>query len=130
MASVGRQSPDPAGHGTLDVALRVLGQQVVDWAGRRCGRVDDVEFEGAPGEPARLAALLIGVDHLLPRLPAVLRPVARLTYGWGDLRSVRVPWEEVDAVTHVVKLRRRAGDLGLVRGDDSAGRLVRHLPRA
>jgi sporulation protein YlmC with PRC-barrel domain len=116
--------------GTLDVALRVLDQQVVDSAGRRCGRVDDVEFEGGPGEQARLAALLIGIDHLLPRLPAPLRLIARATRGWGDERSVRVPWEDVRAVTHVVKLERRAEEYGLGRGDDRARRLIGRLPRA
>ena len=117
-------------HGTLDVALRVLDQQVVDAAGRRCGRVDDVEFEGGPGEPTRIAALLVGVDHLLPRLPVPLRIPARLTQGWGDERSVRVPWDEVRAVTHVVRLERRAEEYGLGRGGDRARRLVGRLPRA
>jgi sporulation protein YlmC with PRC-barrel domain len=116
--------------GTLDVALRVLDQQVVDAAGRRCGRVEDVEFEGGAGGPARLAALLIGDDHLLPRLPAALRLAARLSGGRGDERDVRVPWDEVRAVTHVVKLERRAEEYGLGRGDDRARRLVDRIPRA
>ena len=117
-------------HTTLDVALRVLDQQVVDWAGRRCGRVDDVEFEGGPGEQPRLTALLVGMDHLLPRLPAPLRPLLRLARGWGDAPSVRVAWTEVEGVTHVVKLKRRAEELGLGRGDDRARRLVSRLPRS
>jgi sporulation protein YlmC with PRC-barrel domain len=125
--------PGQDGHrsrGTLDVALRVLDQQVMDRAGRRCGRVDDVEFEGGPGEDTRLAALLIGHEALLPRLPRLLRAVVRVTRGWGDRGVVRVPWKDVDAVTHVVKLRRRAEELGLGRGDERAARVVRRLPRS
>ena len=36
----------------LDLVLRVLDQQIVDWAGRRCGNVDDIAIEGDAGGTA------------------------------------------------------------------------------
>ena len=114
--------------GVLDVALRVLDQQIVDWEGRRCGRVDDVEFEGTPGAPARLAFLLVGPDHLAARMPRALRTLARLTRLIGDSPDVKVPWAEVDEVTHVVKLKRTAVEMGLGGGDIRARRWVGRLP--
>jgi sporulation protein YlmC with PRC-barrel domain len=119
----------PGRGGALDVALRVLDQQIVDWEGRRCGRVDDVEFDVSPGRPPTLAALLVGPDHLAARMPPLLRRLARLTRHLGDAPDVRVPWSEVDEVTHVVKLKRRAQDVGLGGGEAAALRLVRRLTR-
>lgn len=111
----------------LDLGLQVLDQQLVDWAGRRSGRVDDIEFEGGPGGEAYVSGLLAGRDALRSRLPQPLRFLAR---AFGDQPLVRVPWSDVREVSAVIKLKRRAVELGLGRGDDRAHELVGRLPRS
>ena len=43
---------------------------------------------------------------------------------------MRVGWDEVAEVAHVVRLRRSAADLGLAEGDRRLGPLVGRLPGA
>jgi sporulation protein YlmC with PRC-barrel domain len=112
----------------LDLAVRVLDQQLVDWAGIRCGRVDDVEFDGEPGERATLRALVVGPRARAARAPLVLRLLPRLGRGFGDDEHVEIPWSEVADVTHVVKLKREASELGLGRGDDRARTWLERIP--
>jgi sporulation protein YlmC with PRC-barrel domain len=111
----------------FDVAYRLLDAELVDSEGRRCGRVDDVEIEGTPGGPAEITAILSGPGTWAQRLPRPLRPAAASVLS-GD--CVRVPWDAVRDIAEVIYLKRRAGDLGLGRGDDAAGRVVRRIPRS
>jgi sporulation protein YlmC with PRC-barrel domain len=107
----------------IDLGLGVLDHQLIDSDGRRSGKVDDLELEGVRDGPPRVVAILTGPPAwtgrgLLGRLAA---RVAR-----GEL--VRVPWDEVAAVEAGVRLRKRAGELRLGRGDDRARPLVEKLP--
>jgi len=43
---------------------------------------------------------------------------------------VRVPWEEVASVSAHVKLRKRAEELGLGRGDDRVRPFIQKIPGA
>lgn len=119
-------------HERMDLVYRVLDDQLVDVDGRRCGRVDDLEFDGGLGEPPRLSAILSGRGTWWRRLPRRLRAVGERVFGPGVLgRDVaRVPWEEVEDVEVVVKLRAKASDLGLARGDDQMRRRLEVLPKA
>jgi sporulation protein YlmC with PRC-barrel domain len=112
----------------LDLGLRVLDQQVVDWAGIRCGRVDDVEFDGEPGKQATLRALVVGAPARAKRAPRLLRFLPRFTRGFGDDLEVEIPWSDVEDVTQVVKLKREASELGLARGDERARRWLERIP--
>jgi hypothetical protein len=114
----------------LDLALRVLDQQLVDWEGRRCGRVDDVVLRVRPDGSLEVAALLTGRRAMRRRLPKPLRFLAGLGGAFGDAPLVTVPWDEVEDITHVVKLKRTAGALGLAKGEEKAARLVRRVPGA
>jgi hypothetical protein len=102
--------------GRMDAGYRMLDDQLVDVEGRRCGRVDDLEFEGAPGEPLVLTGILTGRGAYHRRLPRRLQRIGRRIFG-DDVRGPtvrRVPWEEVEDVTVRVELRKKAADLGLV----------------
>jgi hypothetical protein len=44
----------------VDLVYRFLDDQLVDVDGRRCGRADDLEFDGDVGAPPRLYAILSG----------------------------------------------------------------------
>lgn len=113
----------------LDLALRVLDQQLVDSNGRRCGKVDDIELDATPGKPASVRALLVGADHQRTRTPMVLRLLA-WPWRFGDKPSVEIPWARITNITHVVKLDTEADEIGLAEGDRRLGRWISRLPNA
>jgi sporulation protein YlmC with PRC-barrel domain len=89
----------------IDLALGILDHQIVDVDGRRCGNVDDLELSGIrDGSPA-VEAILV-----------------------GRRRQVRVPWTEVKSVDSAVRLRRKASELRLGRGDDRARKFIEWIP--
>jgi sporulation protein YlmC with PRC-barrel domain len=110
----------------LDIALAVLDRQLVDCEGRRCGKVDDLAIEGVPGEDAQVVAIFSG--------PGVWRSrggfLGRLAAWIGRGRRVRVPWEEVAGVESHVRLKKKATDYGLGRGDDRVRPLIERIPGA
>jgi sporulation protein YlmC with PRC-barrel domain len=110
----------------LDLVLRVLDQQIVDWAGRRCGNVDDVAIDGKPGESATVMGLLVGRDATRRRRPRLLALFAGPTFG--DAPEVEVPWSAVEDVTQVVKLKKFATELGLGAGDDKVAKWIGRIP--
>ena len=115
----------------MDLVYRLLDDQLVDVEGRRCGRVDDVEFSGdVGGPPPRMAFLLSGSGAWHARLPRPLRALGARVFGTGTVGHdlIRVPWEEVDDVSTVVRLRGKARDLGLGQGDDRWSPVVGKLP--
>ena len=116
----------------MDLVYRVLDDQLVDVEGRRCGRADDLEFDGDVGRPPRLHALLSGMGVWHRRLPRPLRPLGERVFGAGVLGRdlVRVPWEQVEDVDTVIKLKAKCRDLGLGGGEDRMARRVEKLPGA
>jgi sporulation protein YlmC with PRC-barrel domain len=109
----------------FDVGYRILDDDLLDSEGRRCGKVDDVEIEGKPGEPAHLSAIVVGPGAWPGRLPGPLRGPAEKLFA-RDV--VRVPWSAVDDITSVVKLNKTAKELRLGSGDDNARPLLEWLP--
>lgn len=117
----------------MDLVYRVLDDQLVDVEGRRCGRVDDLEFNGeVGGPPPRLMWILAGRGQWYKRLPRPLRSLGARVFGTGVVGEdvIRVPWEEVDEVGTAIKLRAKARDLGLARGDDRLAYYVGKLPNS
>jgi len=111
---------------TVDIGLHLVDHQLLDSEGRRCGNVDDLELEGNPGGPLEVVALLSGPGVWGQRAGLIGR-----FFGWlGGGGTVRIPWEEVDTVSAHVKLRKRADELGLGRGDDRLRRLFDRIPGA
>jgi sporulation protein YlmC with PRC-barrel domain len=110
----------------MDLAVRVLDQQIVDWSGRRCGNVDDIAIEGEPGESATVQAILVGPDATRPRRPRLLAFFSGPTFG--DAPEVEVPWSAIEDITQVVKLKKDASELGLGTGDDRVGRWIERIP--
>jgi len=114
----------------FDLVYRLLDDQIVDVDGRRCGRVDDIELRGAPGEPARIGALLTGRGAYAARIPRPFRNLARKLFG-DDIRGAtvqRVPWSEVEDVEAAVRLYGRAEDLALGRDDRELQWPFKRLP--
>jgi sporulation protein YlmC with PRC-barrel domain len=109
----------------IDLGLGVLDHQLVDEDGRRCGKVDDLELEGVADGSPRVREIVAG-------------PSAWRGRGWAGrvagalVRSpaVHVPWDAVEKIEAAVRLRGRAAELRLGRGDDWARRWIERLPGA
>jgi len=116
----------------MDLVYRVLDDQLVDVDGRRCGRVDDLEFDGDVGAPPRLHAILSGSGTWHRRMPRPLRRLGERLFGTGVIGEdvIRVPWEQVEEIASVVKLRAKASELGLAQGDDRDALFVAKLPKS
>jgi sporulation protein YlmC with PRC-barrel domain len=108
----------------IDLGLNVLDRQLLDSEGRRCGKVDDIALEGAPGEDLEVVAILSGPGVWRGRAGLIGRVAAWL--GGGG--RVRIPWDEVAEVDSHVKLRKRAEELGLGRGDDRLRPYIEKIP--
>jgi sporulation protein YlmC with PRC-barrel domain len=111
----------------FDAGFWLLDDQIIDSQGRRCGRVDDVEFKGRAGGKTELSAILVGPGAFVGRLPGWMRRIASRVLS--D-RTVEVPWREVKDIDSAVHLKRPAGDIGLGLGDDEVGVFVKKLPGA
>ena len=110
----------------IDLGLLLVDHQLLDSEGRRCGNVDELALEGGPGESLEVVAILSGPGTWRRRAGWIGRVAARL--GGGG--TVRVPWEDVDQVASHVKLRKRADQLGLGRGDDRLRPYIEKIPGA
>jgi hypothetical protein len=110
----------------VDIGLAVLDHQLLDVDGRRCGNVDDLAIEGVPGEHAEVVALYSGPGAWRGRGWAL----GRLASWLGRGRVVRVAWSEVAEVESHVRLKKKASDYGLGRGDDRARSWIERLPGA
>jgi sporulation protein YlmC with PRC-barrel domain len=116
-------TPDSA----IKLASEVRDLQIVDCDGRNCGICDDIEFDGAPGEPLQVKALLVGPGAYKGRL----HPWAFILARWiAGAHMVRVPWEKVDKVTARIYLMERAEQVGLHRLDDGLREPFRKVPSA
>ena len=106
----------------MDLAADVRDLQIVDANGEFCGIVDDLAFDGKPGERARVAAILVGPGTYSGRLPRLLAWFAGRIAG---RKVVRVPWSEVAEIDSVVRLKDSAGALGLGWAERRAERLLK-----
>jgi sporulation protein YlmC with PRC-barrel domain len=111
---------------TIDLGLSLVDRQLLDSEGRRCGNVDELALEGGPGGKLEVVAIFSGAGALRHRGGSA----GRLAAWLGGGKSVRVPWEEVAEVAAHVKLRKRADQLGLGRGDDRLRPYIEKIPGA
>jgi hypothetical protein len=115
----------PHATGYVDLYRQVLDHMVVDADDWPVGTVDDLETEGAPGEPLCVTALLIGTGAWSRRLPALVGRTARACFGEG---VTRVAWEEISELGEIIRLRSRAPALGLGSIDRRLGMKLAKVP--
>jgi sporulation protein YlmC with PRC-barrel domain len=110
----------------LVIGLHVLDHQIVDKEGRRCGKVDDLAIEGAPGQPAEVVALLVGPGYW----PGRSRRLGALAAKLGGNKRVRVGWDKVAEIDSAIHLSCPARDAGLGSGDDRLRPWLEKIPGA
>lgn len=110
----------------VDLGLRLMDDQLLDADEHRCGRVDDIQLNGAPGSRTEVSALLVGPGAWTGRLR---RPFAYLVEGLGPDYMRCIPWSEVTRVGTAVALAHSAKDLGLEANDGRNVQWVGAPPR-
>jgi sporulation protein YlmC with PRC-barrel domain len=111
---------------TVDLALRLLDDQLFDLDEHRCGRVDDVQLAGGPGRRTEVAALLVGPGAWTSRLR---RPFNHAVDALGPDYMHCIPWSEVTRVGTSVALSKPARELGLETADGRNVQWVDSPPR-
>lgn len=107
----------------MRLGLRLLDEQIVDAEGRRCGRVEDVEFDAGVGESARVIGVLGGATAWKRRLPP---RIAQLIPD-DPPGLCRIPVEEIAKIENEIELSRAQADLELASAGDGARLAVSEL---
>jgi sporulation protein YlmC with PRC-barrel domain len=106
-----------------NAALDLLDLELNDANGRHCGRIDDLELEGEPGEELAVTAILAGRGTWRHRLPWWLHWLAR-----GD--TARIPWAEVHDIGPQIRLKDTDRAYGLNRAEEAPSGWVSRLPHS
>jgi hypothetical protein len=107
--------------GSIKLVGGVRDLQIVDVAGARCGIADEIEFDGRPGEPLAIKAILVGPGGWLGRLPTWARRIVKVIAGDS---VVRVPWNKVARISSEIHLVCPAREIGLMKAEDRARRFI------
>ncbi|HWI89124.1 MAG TPA: hypothetical protein VNS11_07810 [Sphingomicrobium sp.] len=107
--------------GSIKLVSQLLDLPIIDKDERWCGIVDDIEFDGAPGKPLKVKALLVGPGAYEGRMPKWMFWLARKV---GGERIARVPAAEIIEIGAVVKLKCRAEKLKLHLSEDRAAQWI------
>jgi sporulation protein YlmC with PRC-barrel domain len=110
----------------VDLALRLLDDQLFDSDEHRCGRVDDIRLKGKPGSRTEVSALLVGPGAWASRLR---HPFADAVDGLSPDHLHVIPWSEVTAVGSAVQLSSPATELGLETNEGRSVQWVGAPPR-
>jgi hypothetical protein len=113
----------------IDLGFMLLDRQLVDSEDRRCGKVDDLEIEGEPGEEAMVVGIVSG--------PEALRAGKHGPMGWllarwfaGKDDTALVHLDTIDELGPKITLKLPARELGLGKGDERVGDFIRRIPGA
>ena len=109
----------------IDLGLSLLDHQLIDFEGRRCGKVDDLDLGSLCEDPPTIQAILAGSPAWRNR-----GRLGRLAASLGGGRVVRIPWIDVKSVDAAVHLKKAAHELDLARGEDRVRRYVAWIPGA
>src|SRR3954452_20579720 len=111
----------------IDLGFMLLDRQLVDSGDRRCGKVDDMEIEGEPGEAAKGVGIVSGPEGLRGGQQGPMGwLLARLFAGKDDTALVHL--DTIDEIGPTIKLKLPAAELGLSVGDERVAEFIRRIP--
>jgi hypothetical protein len=113
----------------IDLGFMVMDRQLIDSEARRCGKVDDLELDGEPGQEAKVVAIVSGPDAWRAGKHGPVGWLAARLFGGSDATEL-VHLDTIDELGPVIKLKLPAAELGLGQGDDRAAEFVRRIPGA
>jgi sporulation protein YlmC with PRC-barrel domain len=113
----------------IDLGFMLMDRQLIDSNGRRCGKVDDLEIEGGPGEEAKVVGIVSGPDAWRAGKHGPIGWIAARLFGGSDPTEL-VHLDTIEEIGPSIKLRLPAAQLGLGAGDDRAAEFVRRIPGA
>jgi hypothetical protein len=108
---------------SIKLVSEFLDLPLIDKDDRSCGIVDDVEFDGEPGGPLALKAILVGPGAYSGRLPRWAFTLVSLVAG--D-RIARVPMDKVKSIDSAVHLTCPAEEVGLHKTENRVRALIPH----
>src|SRR5215208_6275422 len=113
----------------IDLGFMLMDRQLIDSTGRRCGKVDDLDLEGGPGEEATVVAVVSGPEAWGAGKHGPIGWLMARLFGHGGGAAL-VHLDTIDELGPVIKLKLPAAELGLGGGDDRAAEFVRRIPRS
>jgi hypothetical protein len=113
--------------GLRDLALTVLDHELVDLEGERSGRVDDIELELRADGTLMPVALVVGREAAHRRLGG--GRFGALVRRLLPVEERRVGWDQIEEITHVVKLRSRQSNYRLARSETRLAQLLERMPK-
>lgn len=111
----------------VDLGFVLMDRQLIDADGRRCGKVDDLDLDGGPGEEATVVAVVSGPEAWRAGKHGPIGWIAASLFGGRDDTAV-IPLAAIDELGPTIKLKSTAAGLGLGHGDDRAAEFVRRIP--
>jgi len=99
----------------IKLVSQLIDLPIVDKDERWCGIVDDIELEGSAGNDTRINAILVGPGAYKGRMPGWAFWLVRKIAGG---RMARVPLNEIETISSVVRLKCTAEELKLHEVED------------
>jgi hypothetical protein len=113
----------------IDLGFMLMDRQLIDSEGRRCGKVDDLDLEGGPGEETKVVAVVSGPEVWRAGKHGPIGWITARLFGGGDDTAL-VHLDTIEELGPVIKLKLPAAELGLGQGDDRVAEFVRRIPGA
>jgi hypothetical protein len=110
----------------IRLRAQILDREVIDSEFFPCGKIDDVEFEGEPGKPLKITAILLGCGVWSKRLPAGLQLLVEKSFG---SKVITIPWQQIKGIGSHIQLRSSVFDLKLDLPDLKMAPKFRKLPK-
>src|SRR5579884_3114603 len=110
----------------INLEPRLMDCQIIDVDGKRCGKVDDLVFEGDVGSQLKIKSILVGPRVWYSRETGSL--AALLSFFIRSNKLIEVPWQYVVEIFPIVKLNVRAQELGLRALDTKLAGILERIP--
>ena len=114
----------------MELGRAVLDQQVIDAHDQLMGKVDGVVIELRQGQPARVAAIVVGGTTSLWRIHRGLARWAERKLG-GEGHPARIPWRQVRKIGVDIKVDVESARSPALRWERWVrDRIIRRIPGA
>ncbi len=100
--------------------------QIEDAEGKRCGKIDDLEFEGGIGKQLLVKALITGPGAMVKRSGGLMAFFIKKIAGEGQ---TSIDIKETEGISTSVKLKKKAEALGLGKLEERFSKKIERIPQ-